>query len=406
MKNVRKSNIAIIVAIILVVIYIFYECYSVTHIELRTETAVTSTVYEKVDCTALVVRQEHVIGNADSGVTVAANDNGAKIKVGGTVGMVFDSQKSAGNYAKYIEAKDKLDYYENLKSRSVGQAANVESVNDDIDAQVNGYIRCINANEGFDDAAEMLNGSLVKRQLIIGEKIDFSSAIGDLQNQVNTYSSFLPASYITTSDSGVFSTYSDGFENIVNYDEVETITQKQLEAAIKKIQHDDGNSASACLGKLVTSYNWYMLSVVDSECVKSLSDGDNIEIALKDSDTTISMNIVSGADPDMGAQKTVLVLKCNDMNADLISLRNVDIEIRYKNYTGIKMPVEALHVKDGKKGVYALVSSQVRFRQADVIYSDDDYVLLSFDPDDDKGIRLYDKIIVQGKDLEDGKVYT
>ena len=94
------------------------------------------------------------------------------------------------------------------------------------------------------------------------------------------------------------------------------------------------------------------------------------------------------------------------MNAQYAMLRKVDVSIRYRSYTGIKVPVEALHVKDNKKGVYALVSSQVRFREADVLYSDKDYVLLCFDPDNSDGIRLYDKIIVQGKELEDGKVYT
>lgn len=405
MKNMRRNDVAIFIAIFLVVAYVFYECYSVTHIELVTETALPTTVYEQVDAQALVVRQEHIIDNADDGVTVASNENGAKIKVGGNVGMVFDSQKSASNYSKYVEARDRLEYYEDLRARSVGQAANVESINDDIHRQVNDYIRSLNTNKDIDDAADALNGSLVKRQLIIGEKIDFSAIISDLQQKTDKYSSYRPTGYISTSESGVFSTYADGYESILDYDNIEDVTAKQVNSAIKKIDKKSAKSTKH-LGKLVTAYNWYMVTVVDSECVKSLADGDKIEIALKDSDTTIKMTIVKGAEPDMGVEKTVLVLKSNDMNAQYAMLRKVDVSIRYRSYTGIKVPVEALHVKDNKKGVYALVSSQVRFREADVLYSDKDYVLLSFDPDNSDGIRLYDKIIVQGKELEDGKVYT
>ena len=40
------------------------------------------------------------------------------------------------------------------------------------------------------------------------------------------------------------------------------------------------------------------------------------------------------------------------------------------------------------------------------IYSDDDYVLAEYDESNEKSIHLYDKIITQGKDLKDGKVYT
>ena len=97
------------------------------------------------------------------------------------------------------------------------------------------------------------------------------------------------------------------------------------------------------------------------------------------------------------------VQRLADENA---ALRAENIEIRFKSYEGIKAPSSALHIKDGKKGVYVLISSQVKFRQADILYSNDDYVLLSYDASASNGIRIYDKIITQGKDLEDGKVYT
>ena len=74
MKKLRKDNVAIIIALVLVLIYVSYEVYSVTHIDLVTQTAVTSTVYEKIDADALVVRQEQVVTNASDGVTVASYD--------------------------------------------------------------------------------------------------------------------------------------------------------------------------------------------------------------------------------------------------------------------------------------------------------------------------------------------
>ena len=101
-----------------------------------------------------------------------------------------------------------------------------------------------------------------------------------------------------------------------------------------------------------------------------------------------------------------MVLQCSEMNAELAAVRTTDIEIRYDSYEGIKAPTSAVHVVDDKKGVYVLISSQVKFREADIIYSTDDFVLLSYDADNQNGIRIYDKIITQGKDLEDGKVYT
>ncbi len=407
MKKLRKDNVAIIIALVLVLIYVSYEVYSVTHIDLVTQTAVTSTVYEKIDADALVVRQEQVVTNASDGVTVASDDSGAKIKKDGKVGYVFSSQDEASNYLKYLSAKKELEYYENLQSQTVGQAANVESLNENIDECLNDYIRSLRTNTDISAASSDLNGNLIKRQLIIGESINFTPIISELQSKIESYSVSQPIRSIKTNSSGIFSTYTDGYEGTFDYSKVTDMSPKQVTSAIKKIRKtSDTGSTSKNLGKLVTAYNWYMLAVVDGDSVKSLADGQTVSVALKEDNSTVDMKIVSGAELTPGSKQTVLVLESDDMNDKIAALRSSEIEIRYKSYTGIKVPTEALHVYKGKKGVYALISSQVKFREADVIFTDDDYVLLSYDPENEKGIRLYDKIITQGKDLDDGKVYT
>ena len=126
---------------------------------------------------------------------------------------------------------------------------------------------------------------------------------------------------------------------------------------------------------------------------------------------------------------------CDDMNSDVASMRLADIELRINSYTGIKMPSSAVHVNEnGQKGVYALVGSVVEWRYTEVLYDGGNYVLLKYYTSQDKeeakkkaeeqekngdadastidltiydnGIKIYDEIIIQGKELHDGKVYT
>ena len=40
----------------------------------------------------------------------------------------------------------------------------------------------------------------------------------------------------------------------------------------------------------------------------------------------------------------------------------------------------------------------------DIIYSSDDYVIISSEDEDGSGVAMYDEVIVKGKDLKDGKV--
>lgn len=406
-KLKQKDSIAIIVVVLLVLVYIIAECYSVTRIQLETSTAALSTVYESVDSTAVIIRDEHPLHVSADGVTVSAVNDGDKVNVGGNIAMVFSSKDKAGNYSKYVQTQKQLAYYENLESQTIGQAASVDSINSEIDKDVNEYIRCIadGDTQSVETAGGYVNDGLIRRQMIIGENVNLVSIIQDLRKQAESYSlSATPDRFITTDESGVFSGYTDGFEQSVDYAEIQELTVDDVEMLTKKFTEKKDSSN---LGKIIKSYSWYMATVVDADVVQGIENGSKLQIALKDNgDTVLTMRIVSGAQPEPGAEKTVLILECAELNEQLLNLRVEDIEIRFKSYDGIKVPASALHVVDGKKGVYVLISSQVKFRQADVIYTDDDYVLLSYDADNKKGIRIYDKIITQGKDLEDGKVYT
>ncbi len=408
MNRERLNNISIAIAIALIFAYIAFEVYSVSHIEVKTETALISTVYEKIDAKALVIRDEQPVNKASGGITVPCFNDGDKINVGGNVAMRFSNQEAATNYSKYAEIQQSLAYYENLESQTLGQVASVESIDSELESDINTYIRniALRNTEGLSEAGEKVNDGLVRRQMIIGEKVDLLSIIQDLRQQAQQYASNAkPDSFITTDVSGVFSSYTDGYENVVPYDKVKELTLEQVQTTLDKIEKE--KKTTDYLGKLVTSYEWYMACIIDANDAKTLKNGGRVQLSLKDSnDTVLTADVVSGADIPHGEKQSLLILRCNDMNSSLASLRSEDIELRIKSYEGIKVPLSAIHVNEkGEKGVYALVASQVYFRKAEVLYTTDEFAILEFDQGKADGIRLYDKIITQGKELKEGKVY-
>ena len=394
--NVNKSNVLIISVIVLIVLFVVIQFYKVTHIELKTQTATISTVYDKVSSEALFIRDESVVEKSSSGVTVACFQDGDKINVKGNVAMQFSSSKAAANYSKYAELTKQIKYYQTLEAQTVGQSADLETINEDIEQKVINYADGLAKNR-IGDTAEDLDSVLVRRQLIIGEDVNLLSIIENLRDQRNNYQSYSkPDRYIKTDKSGVFSSYTDGYEILIDYSKAEETTIDGFKSALKAV--DKAQNVSNNIGKLVTSYTWYVQTLVSADTVKNLENGDYVNIVLKD-DTSKSFKaeIVNGAEIALGQKETLLVLKLNEMDADIAKLRKAEIEIRRNTYEGIKVPSEALHV---------LIASQVKFREVNVIYSDDDYVLAEYDESNEKSIHLYDKIITQGKDLKDGKVYT
>lgn len=407
-KYISKDVIVIAVVLIAIAAYIIAECYSATHVDIQTVTAVKSTVYQTLDKKALVIRDEHTVEGNSSGVTVACVNDGEKVKVGGNIAMVFSNSDNAKSYSSALDLQSRLDYYINLESKSAGTATDVEQIDSDVINDVNDYIRSSSSNNfsAVQSAALDLNDKLTRRQMIIGEDIDFSTVKQGLEQKLNAINleSCKPTGYVSTKESGIFSSYSDGCETAFDYKNIDKLDVNTLDkyiAQAKKAKKTDS------LGKLITDYEWYFACKVSADEVKGIENGDILNVALKDSDKVIECEVVSGATLDLGDKEAVLILRSSEMDSELASMRLENIEIRFNEYTGFKVPSSAIHINDkGEKTVYALVANQVESRTGKVIYSTKDYVVFEYTPEDENSIRLYDQIITQGKDLHDGKVYT
>ena len=407
--SIRKDVVVMILVLLIIAGYIFTECYKATHVDVETITAVTSTVYDTIEAKALVIRDEHIVNSNSGAVTVACVDDGAKVKVNGHIAMEFSSEDNARSYSALNTLHNQLDYYIELESKTAGLTTDIETIDRDILNDINSYVRSANSGtvEKLAAYTDDLNDKLTRRQMIIGQSIDFSAVKGDLQGQINAIdaNACKPTGYLTAEQSGVFSSYTDGLEASFNYKDVLTLDAATLQAYIEQAENVQKNTQS--FGKLITTYEWYFCAVVNTADIKGIKNGSSLDVAIKDSDKVIKCQVTAGAESELGVEQTVLVLQSSQLDADITSMRLEDIEIRYNSYSGFKVPSSAIHIdENGKKCVYALVANQVSQREGEIIYSTKDYSVFAYDPNNSKSIRFYDQIITKGKDLHDGKVYT
>ena len=405
--KVNKEWLAMGFVVFLIVAYLAVQLYGVFNVRLKTQTAVISTVYETVQAKALAVRNEKVVSAGENAVTAATVGDCEKVNKGGEIAKIFANAESAQEYSTYKSLEEQLEYYDDMENQAVGQAADVESLNKDVITDINGLVRA-NAAGNVQSAADYcseLNDKFTRIQILVGDNIDFSSVMKEIEEKINAINenACKPTGYVQADESGIFSSYTDGLETAFDYSAISSgLGVETLEQWLDEAQDAE---ASQSLGKLITSFEWYFCAIVEPSQIKGLENGDKIDVSVSGTDHVYSCKIISGAGNQPGVQKTALVLQCSEMNSDIASLRTADIELRLNSYEGIKMPASAVHVNNGEKGVYALVASVVEWRKANVLYTQGDYVVLSYDADTD-GIRLYDQIITQGKELRDGKVYT
>jgi hypothetical protein len=92
------------------------------------------------------------------------------------------------------------------------------------------------------------------------------------------------------------------------------------------------------------------------------------------------------------------------MNAELATIRKESVEIQLVEHTGMKVPKRAIVVQDEETGVFVRSGNVVAFRKIKQSYSEPaDYVICEI-VEEDGYLRLYDDIIVGGRDLYDGKI--
>ena len=100
--------------------------------------------------------------------------------------------------------------------------------------------------------------------------------------------------------------------------------------------------------------------------------------------------------------KAVVVFTCNYMNSELATMRSAKMTAVLENYSGLGVNARAVRFVDGKKGVFVLTGNIINFVPVNVLYSKDNLCICE---KQSTGLRLklYDEIVIKGKNLYDGK---
>ena len=85
-------------------------------------------------------------------------------------------------------------------------------------------------------------------------------------------------------------------------------------------------------------------------------------------------------------------------------------DIIFASYTGLKVPKEAVHMRDSgdgtsTMGVYVMVNSMTAFKKIETLYEDQSFYIVKMNVTGDDSLVLHDDIVVSAKDLDEKKVF-
>lgn len=397
----RIFHVVGLLALALVSVYIIAQCFVIFRRSYKTETAIKYTLAESITLDGVVAFDSvDVAGSGDLGYLV---QDGERVTNGTTVAEVYtdDSQ------GLQRERLDRLERTITLLTKSQNSTGSDLSVltNQTKQALYN-LLDKINTAQysGITDAEDTFLLAQNRLQVSTGQTAGFADTIAALQVEYDSIKAQLDAlQTITATTNGYFSSTAASPAIAADRQALDDADPATLQKMLA-----DGFPAAATdrAGQITTGFSWKFYAVCDLDTAARFDNISSVKISVPGKQNTPLSATVEEVtlDKDNGLAK--IVLQCQTINAEVLSFGQETAQIDLKTYEGIRIDKEALHIVDGQRGVYVKYGNLQRFLKIATLYENDSYILI---PENgkigtDNEVRLYDEIIVQGTNLQDGKL--
>ncbi len=408
-KNKKKMNAVKTASIILVGVVLLYLSAAVFvsfNSNLSTTVAKSGSVRETVRTVGYVFRQQTVL-NSPGGVLECIVSEGERVKEGQTLGYVYAERPDPvlmdriRNLHSIITSRG-IDTENSVYTSSPATAENRISV---LSRELSD-MRADSDLSRIVDIKDEIDALILRKQDIDENRISNASTE---QLEIELSSLLAQAgsgTKVVATAGGVFTTRIDGLEDELAYDLAMTVTPDYInELNQTELKEAEKTAAGEPLCKIVNNYNWYFATEINEEDVEHIREGQTIQLEFFDlTDTAISGRVNRISEAQDG--KRAVVISTNKYVEGIYSSSRIDADIVLVSSSGIKLPTQCLHVKDGVTGVYVIRLDVARFVPVNIIYKNEDWTIVSSGEPEQGGVRLqiYDEVIVSCRNLEDGKI--
>ena len=204
---------------------------------------------------------------------------------------------------------------------------------------------------------------------------------------------------VTASQSGYFLNEADGLENTLDYEQVKELTATEITNALAQATMPASN-----VGKIVVGNEWFLTAVTSQAVAQQIGLDSKVTVTIPVLSDQEYVCTVEALNIDYSADTVALVLKCGQVNPEILGARKVDAQLRTNTYRGLRVRSDALRVVDGITGVYVVDGIAATFKPVELLYSDSGVAICKYDTTKSNYLKIYDEVIVEGSGIYDGKV--
>lgn len=406
--NTTTSKLLRGLVIVVFLIFTVSRVYNSLKGNYETDEAVLYNVNENIVFDGVFVRNETVLTQKIDGVIDYVYPDGSKLSNSSVIANVYENEQQIYAKNKIQELKKELSNLEHSQNPGTTNYAKPETIKTQIDEK---YLLLAAAieNQVMDDVAlykSELNSLMNLYNIVTRSETDYAERKAELEAEIEKYQKqyALPKTVISTDTTGYFVSSADGYEGILNKENLDNIT---IDTINDVIAGKNANKPENTIGKLFDSYECKIVGVIDA--TNKFLKGDNLKIRLGNSDATYDVSvdrIIKETD-----EKWIVILDCDAIDEKIANERVEKIELIFNEFSGLKVPREAIKFKEFKetvtddngiettqmvkhKGVYVKLGQEITFKKIDVIYEGDDFVISNNVSDTDY-LNLYDQIVLE-----------
>lgn len=326
----------------------------------------------------VVVRDEQVYNAENYGKATFLATEGERVAEGTAIAEVYKWGYNDKIMSDLLETQTKIEQYqENDLLRDVIDQ-DLEAINQSIADKSAEISAIINGTEQGDliEEEKALRLLMENKQTYLHDKVNADSQLeiyyeqeAQLLERVESW-----RETVTAPAAGVVSFYFDGCEELLNADNIEELTIKNINDIVNgsALAQTTASETERPLYRLVDNYKWYLL-IVSADPIQEFESDNDFMIVFKDYvDQQYTGKVVGKREEEAGF---IYAIEINDDIGPLLNTRRADATI-HTVFEGIKVLSKSIKTVENVQGVYLIEDNEKTFIPVNVLIDQDGYSII------------------------------
>lgn len=347
---------------------------------------------------ALIVRNEMVFYSTSAGKVYNNANEGERVSKNEIISSVFSEDVDESYLKKLRSIDESLDRLENRMSSGTYDMDEYTAEND-ISAGLNSVVSL--AEENNVGAIHVIKEEINSYRS--GEQISPEERKTELEIERENIENILESrrSDIISVGSGIFSSYVDGLEAVLMPEREEDYTVQYIRSLVPgELSKREGEMVITGdpICKVMDNHIWYVLGITDENHSDLCEVGKTVSLRFPGiTSSEVNGTITYTSEPDENGEYIFLV-KIPTYLESAFSYRKVKAEFVFEKYEGYKIPLDAVHTRDGINEYYvnAMKGSKQYECDCEILFTDNDneYAIIESTDMAENKLSAMDRLVV------------